>query len=325
MEEALRMLNDSLTHQPEPDPFLQPLKRVTTAANKRSLRDGGDGGCGTQMRYRGVRRRPWGRYAAEIRDPQSKERRWLGTFDTAEEAACAYDCAARAMRGVKARTNFAYPTATTLPPPPSLTDNFLPRFHYKKPSQPSVRDIPAPTRSLISSLSSPHGNFPMPTPQRSTSLNTLLFPNLFNPSLSCEQFPNVSRSTSVCVDASENYPGSNQIQPETEYNNPGQSNDGLDFFRSVPSDSGLLQEVLNGFYPKPASKGDELSATQNQNCTNEAFNEMMGIESDNFGLHFDGFGSPSVAHSSIPVPAESMLCEHVFQFHELVSARPFQL
>ncbi|KAK7366850.1 hypothetical protein VNO80_08850 [Phaseolus coccineus] len=253
----------------------------STAVNKRTLREDGSGA----MRYRGVRRRPWGRYAAEIRDPQSKERRWLGTFDTAEEAACAYDCAARAMRGLKARTNFVYPTSPQASS--ATTEHFFHSFNNNNftkhsPSLPFTNHRSRHSTGSAICFDHPSAvDFSFSNPRNpSSTLNMLLLRDLINsssnnPSLLSssthnfhDQFyekgastfsslPTVSSSSSPLIPSySANYPfeGSSSVNVNTlcgtNFTEKGDDDSGSGFFSRESSDSGLLEEIVNKFLPK---------------------------------------------------------------------------
>lgn len=265
----------------------------------------------TTTRYRGVRRRPWGRYAAEIRDPQSKERRWLGTYDTAEEAACAYDYAARAMRGNKARTNFTYTTSHSHLPshddqydhevimyPPPLPP-FFNNPSSKKKSQPSIK-TKTTTTSPNSNHSHPYPTFVEWLNSDQNSHNN----NNHHAMINCcgegnlvgfteTPAPASQRNTTIPLSSSMPHHHYDHHDDDDKNNNDGMM---MEFFPSQPSEtSGLLEEIIEKYFPKRKSTNNlnhsEQSSVVSDHHQHHQHDDGLYYDGNNSHYHhFSGYG-----------------------------------
>lgn len=146
-----------------------------------------------RKRYIGVRQRPSGRWVAEIKDTIQKIRVWLGTYDTAEEAAKAYDEAACLLCGANTRTNFYPCSPTHLRPalPSKITNLLLLRLQARH----------------IASASMAATSLPISLKEPETKVKDYHFDSFFNPPEDCTTYENndtFTNSTSGGVTNSDN-------------------------------------------------------------------------------------------------------------------------
>lgn len=130
----------------------KPVRKVPAKGSKKGCMKGKGGPENSRCNYRGVRQRTWGKWVAEIREPNRGSRLWLGTFSTAIGAALAYDEAARAMYGSGARLNFPNVSVSSFSNEPSMDSPVTDQDGSAMPASPLAEPVKSPKDSEFGSL-----------------------------------------------------------------------------------------------------------------------------------------------------------------------------
>ena len=163
--------------------FQQPIGDDIPATKVRKLKAGRNRSNNKKNKFVGVRQRPSGRWVAEIKDTTQKIRMWLGTYETAEEAARAYDEAACLLRGSNTRTNFI-PNFSSNSPLASRIRNLLANKKGGKESKETSVDCGDVPSSMVTVSASSCTSSGSNSPSTENFPETQLFDDAYKPDLS---------------------------------------------------------------------------------------------------------------------------------------------
>ncbi|XP_004489691.1 ethylene-responsive transcription factor ERN2-like [Cicer arietinum] len=217
----------------------------------------------TKNKFVGVRQRPSGRYVAEIKDTTQNIRMWLGTFETAEEAARAYDEAATLLRGSNTRTNFVTRVSLDSPLASRIKNLLNNRIKGTKPQQEHM-NVKSKTIDHVNTVS----DITNSTTNRVSTIHDMTISNSAN---------SVSINSTIDGTSARSVTSTNSlISTNSSNNNVDEKSDSISSIMTIEN-----KRLFDDAYRPDLSNFNELSSKSNVSCGFDPF-------FDNFMSNNDG-------------------------------------